>query len=77
MIKNSVRTSVDDGAAVVEDDPALVQSRDCVQQVEGPQIPLRPGLRTIKLLQSHQLKICCELHWEIKTQKSIFSTINI
>lgn len=34
-------TSVDDGAAVVEDDPALVQGGDGVEEVEGPQIPLK------------------------------------
>lgn len=38
-------TSVDDGPVVVEDYPALVQGRDCVQQVEGAQIPLRLQLR--------------------------------
>lgn len=37
----SLRTSVDDGAAVVEDDPALVQGGDGVEEVEGPQIPLK------------------------------------
>lgn len=36
----NLRTSVDDGAAVVEDDPALVQGGDGVEEVEGPQIPL-------------------------------------
>lgn len=37
----SLRTSVDDGAAVVEDDSALVQGGDGVEEVEGPQIPLK------------------------------------
>lgn len=45
----SVFTSVDDGAVVVEDYSALVQSRNRVEEVEGPQIPLRLQLRTISL----------------------------
>lgn len=42
-------TSVYDSPVVVEDYSALVQGRDCVQQVEGAQIPLRLQLRKIPL----------------------------
>lgn len=45
----SVFTSIDDSAVVVEDYSALVQSGNCVEEVEGPQIPLRRQLRTIGL----------------------------
>lgn len=41
VVVAKLRTSVDDGAAVVEDDPALVQGGDGVEEVEGPQIPLK------------------------------------
>lgn len=40
-------TSIDDCAAVVEDYSALVQSRNCVEEVEGPQIPLKLQLRAM------------------------------
>lgn len=43
----SAFTSIDDRAIVVEDYSALVQSRNCVEEVEGPQIPLKLQLRTI------------------------------
>lgn len=33
-------TSIHDGGVAVEDQPALVQSRDRVQQVKSPQVPL-------------------------------------
>lgn len=42
-------TSVYDSPVVVEDYSALVQGRNCVQQVEGAQIPLRLQLRKIPL----------------------------
>lgn len=42
-----VFTSIDDGAAVVKDYSALVQSRNCVEEVEGPQIPLKLQLKTM------------------------------
>ena len=45
----SVITSIDDGAVVVEDYSALVQSGHCVEEVEGPQIPLKLKLRTMTL----------------------------
>lgn len=45
----SAFTSIDDGAIVVEDYSALVQSRNCVEEVKGPQIPLKHQLRTISL----------------------------
>lgn len=38
-------TSVHDGGVAVEDQSALVQSRDGVQQVEGPQVPLTPAVK--------------------------------
>ena len=46
----SVFTSIYDGATVVEDYSALVESRNCVEEVEGPQIPLKIQLRTISLI---------------------------
>lgn len=46
----SLFTSIDDGAVVVEDYSALVQSRHGVQEVKGPQIPLKRQLRTISHL---------------------------
>lgn len=36
------RTSVHDGGTAVEHQVALVQRRDVVEQVEGPQVPLGP-----------------------------------
>lgn len=46
----SLFTSIDDGAVVVEDYSALVQSRNGVEEVKGPQIPLKHQLRTISHL---------------------------
>lgn len=56
----SLRTSVDDGAAVVEDDPALVQGGDGVEEVEGPQIPLKTPTKdrfTLSLSHLYQLNL--------------------
>lgn len=50
-------TSVYDSPVVVEDYSALVQGRDCVQQVEGAQIPLRLQLRKIPLSYSDNLNL--------------------
>lgn len=38
-------TSINNGAVAVEDHSALVQGRDRVQQVEGPEVPLTLELR--------------------------------
>lgn len=38
-------TSINNGAVAVEDHSALVQGRDSVQQVEGPEVPLTLKLR--------------------------------
>lgn len=46
----SLFTSIDDSAVVVEDYSALVQSGNGVEEVKGPQIPLKLQLRTISHL---------------------------
>lgn len=43
-------TSVNDGAVVVEDCPALVQSRNCMEEVEGSQVPLRIQIKERDIL---------------------------
>lgn len=43
--KHTVRTSIHNGGVAVEDHSALVQGRDSVQEVEGPQVPLTPAVK--------------------------------
>lgn len=50
-------TSIYDSPVVVEDYSALVQGRNCVQQVEGAQIPLRLQFRTISLTHLDHLNL--------------------
>lgn len=54
--KTIALTSIDDSPIVVEDYSALVQGRNCVQEVEGPQVPLRLQLRTSLLTSFRSLK---------------------
>lgn len=45
MLTDHTLTSIHDGGAAVEDQPALVQSGDGVQELEGPQVPLKPAVK--------------------------------
>lgn len=56
-----VRTSIHYGSIAVEDQPALVQSRDSVQEVEGPQVPLIPAVKarqTSSVPSTHRSRSC-------------------
>lgn len=64
VIKQPTHTSIHNGGVAVEDQPALVQGRGSVQEVEGPQVPLTPAVKADNSTQHrrYRYKLTGSLH---------------